>query len=245
MAYLSTSGDLIQRTYRYLREASATPTKWPSAQVVDYLDEAQACLGAELNLFQARWSVDLAQASSLYALSADILAVRHVLYKASAGQIFYPLEQASLPDFWANGRDLLASGDAIYWAQVGTDTGAAGFNVQVWPAPQRAVTSGLLVIGTETPESIATSATPFPRPLRPLVPLKAAILAWEDLGADSELARYRPMLAERLKQWKVWNPDLSPDATESRTFGELGNYRPYPTVGGPGIVRQAPNPLGW
>ncbi len=245
MPYLSTSADFIQRTYRFLREASASPTKWPSGQVLDYIDEAQAYVAGDFGLFQSRWCVDTAQASGLYAVSADILAVRYVLNKTSAGFSYVELQQGSLPDFWTAGRNLDASGDPLYWAYVGGDAGLTGFNIQVWPAPSRAVVSGLLVIGTETPESVSSAVSPLPRYLRPLVPLKAAILAWEDFGADSELTRYVPLYAERVRQWKTWNPDMAPDRTESRTFGEQGIQRPYPNVGGQGIVRSSPNPLNW
>ena len=243
MAYLSTSADFIQRTYRYLREASASPTKWASAQVVDYIDEAQAAVAAGLNLFQSRWSADTAQASGLYAMSADVLAVRYVLHRPGPGDDYIRLRQASLPDFFADGRDFEASGNAKWWAMVGADAGSTGFNIQLYPAPDASAASGLLVIGTETPESISVSGTPFPRQLRPLIPLKAAILAWEDLGADSEVARYAGIFNARLKEWRVLNPDFSPDGSESRTFGVMDDDRPYLSTSIPrGTL---PNPLNW
>lgn len=245
MAYLATSADFLTRAYRYLRESSATPTKWPSSQIVDYIDEAQALLCAELNLLQSRWAVDTAQASGLYTVSADILAVRYVLHKPDAGTTtkYSRLKQASLPDFFSNGRDFQASGKALWWAFVGGDTGSTGFNIQLYPAPDASAASGLLVIGNETPETIASSVTPFPRNLRPLIPMRAAILAWQDAGDAPAIDRLQPIYAARLKEWKVLNPDFSPDGTESRAFGAIDDDRPYMST--QPVRGTLPNPLNW
>jgi hypothetical protein len=169
------------------------------------------------------------------------LGIRYVLHRAEAGDKYFELEQASLPDFFTGGRDFEASGKATHWALVGGDAGLTGINIQLYPTPDTSAVSGVLVIGTETPESIATSATPIPRELRSLVPILAAVMAWEDLGADDEVKRYDAMYQTRVKKWRILNPDRSPDATESRTFGESGIGRPY----GIGVGRRTllSNPL--
>ena len=242
MAYLSTSADLIQRTYRFLREASATPTKWPSAQVVDYLDEAQAGICADLNYLQSQWFTTTSAGIGRYTLPSDLLAIRHILHKPgkSTTETYSRLRQSSLGSFAKAGEGYDASGTAAYWALGGV---AGGGTITLWPAPDASAASGLFVIGNQTPEAIGTSASPLPRHLLPLIPLRAAMLAWEDLGAQDEVVRYRDIYQARLKQWRLVTVDMSPDNTEPRQFGDIDDDFPIVTLSQRG--RNTGGPLNW
>lgn len=242
MAYLATSADFVQRTYRFLREASASPSKWPSAQVVDYIDEAQASICAELNYLQSQWFVNTSASVRRYTLPPDLLTIRHVLYKPgkSTTETYTRLRQTSLGSLATADIGYDASGTATTWALGGV---AGGGTVTLWPFPDTSAASGLFIVGNQTPESIGTSASPLPRHLLSLVPLKAAILAWEDLGSNDEIARYRDIYLARMRQWRLISIDMSPDATEPRQFGDIDNDFPFSTLTRWG--RSTGGPLHW
>ena len=242
MAYLSTSADLIQRTYRFLREASATPTKWPSAQVVDYLDEGHSYLCADLNYLQSQWYLNTSASIRDYPLPADMLVIRYVLHRGTPTDTQYRrLQQTDLIDAALEGRDFQSSGTASHWILAGV---AGGQVIRLYPMPDASAASGIYIIGNQTPESIAISASPLPRHLLSLIPLCAAKLAWEDFSpAAGEAQRLEALYQTRLTRWRTLIPDMSPDNSTSRTWGDQQDDRPYTTLGTRRPI--APNPLNW
>ncbi len=137
---------------------------------------------------------------------------------------FQELARASVPDFWANGRDPEASGTATHWALAGV---AEGPVVRLYPAPNTSAVSGIFIAGGQTPESIATSASPLTRAILPLVPLHAAMTMWQDQGVTDEWTPLATRYDKLIAFWKPKLVDMSPEYTEMTTFGDLGVIRPY------------------
>ena len=238
MAYLSTSADLIQRTYRFLKEASATPTVWPSSQVVDYIDEAHAYVAADLNLLATSWLVRTSANVASYDISAQAVTIAHVLHMTSAGETFIRLRPGSFSDIVLGDNDPLASGTAFMWALA---SDAYKTQIRLYPAPDTSALSGLLVYGNATPHPIVTSASPLQRHILPLVPIRAAWLAWMDLGVKDETQRMSAMYYELRNRWRVMGVDLSPGWRDGQTLGYHDEDLPYGSVMRPGVW----GPLTW
>jgi hypothetical protein len=195
--------------------------------VVDYLDEAHAYVCADFNYLQSRWYVATSAGVGLYAISVEMTAVRHVLWKSVSADLYTPLEQASLPDFWARGRNFEASGTTSHWALTGSNY---GLNIQLYPMPDASSVSGLAVIGNATPQTLSASASPLPRHLLPLVPVYAALLAWQDLGIQAEADKMGALYKARSGRWKIVAVDMSPDETEVNTLGDDLSRRPLDLI---------------
>ena len=226
MAFLTTSADLIQRTYRLLHDVSASPTYWPSAQVVGYLDEAQAAVGADLNLLHAEWAVTTSAAVSVYTLPSTVLKPRHVLW-ASAGASARALAFGATVDaftytVWA------ASGTPQMWVPAGM---SAGPQIRLLPSPDHSAASGLVVLGNPIPTTIATAAPVLPSMVLPMVCIQAALFAWEERGQQPEVDRLTKLYQARAGLWRRTLTDLSPEETDIVTLGPHGSPYPYSTAG--------------
>ena len=263
MAFLATSSDFLSRTYRYLREPSASPSYWPSAQIIDYLDEAHARVIRDFWLTRAEWWTNTSAAAGagnsqdgVYTLPADCLVPRHVLYTdATNNGVYAALGRKGVNDFIVN--NLLASGTPTNWALLGfassvattwngVGTGSAagnslGFAIRIWPAPQQSAASGLYLIGAQTPQPLSTSATIVPSQLRDMIPVQAALAAWQDRGATNEIAMLTQIYDTRLSAWRQQMVDMGLDEQDSMEWSTFDSN--YPHAGTLRPVMLTPNPL--
>lgn len=218
---------MLQRTYRFLRESSSSPQFWPSAQVVDFIDEAHSEIVLITGLLDSQWHFRTSAQVAEYPLSAAVGTPRHVLW-TSAGGTYQLLDPAGIVEAAIN-RDFQASGTPEAWALAGTDTGVRP-TIRLIPMPDHSAASAIYVIGTPTPESISTSAIALPRQVRSLVPLRAAILGWEERGIQNEVDRLGRIYDRQLKLWRIVLADLSPRDTDLATFGEHLSRYPFSTI---------------
>lgn len=234
MAFLATSADLIGRAYQWLREPSASPQYWPSATVVDHLDEAQTYLLTAFNLNRSVVWLTTSAGTGFYPLPADVAVVRHVLYQPSAGLKFAALQRTSQRAFLGGGADFFASGTATHWAMAGQSDAAS--QLQLYPAPDTSAGSALYVLYNSISPSIAASATVLPTYLIHLIPLETGLRLWQERGNAEEVQR---LSAEWVRQFKLYERfivDVSPDDTDPQTFQYPEDSYPYDTRG-VGVLR--------
>ena len=262
MAYLATSADLIQRTYQWFREPSATPTFWPSAHVVDLLDEAQATVTRDFWLSRAEWFTNTSAASAgfvngAYSLPDDLLILRHVLYLRDNGtntkySVLGPkgVNDLLVGNYQASGTATnyaligYASAAQTAWTLVGGGTPTITILspvIYLWPAPDTSALSGLYVIGSRTPDSLSVSASNIPRQIIDLVPAQAALRGWQERGNDEEVKRLTGIYDTRLSAWRQSMADMGLDEQDAMEFKTFDSGNPHAGTLRP--VMLTPNPL--